>query len=146
MKRLQSRKFLADARHEKEYAGKFGWCIALFGTESAAKEAGLSLEEYWQEIIQACFLDMDDPIAKWKETFAGMETYRKHLTDMQIESVHIVGEDADIHIKIGANRQWVAGGGKNIPSFEIFTSPDWRGTNGWIRFSQPMYRYGTIIK
>ena len=32
-----------------------------------------------------------------------------------------------------------------MPSFEIFTSPDWRGTNGWIRFNQPLYRYGSKI-
>jgi aminopeptidase len=39
----------------------------------------------------------------------------------------------------------MGGSGRNIPSFEIFTSPDWRGTNGWIRFSEPLYRYGNLI-
>ncbi|HBA44605.1 TPA: hypothetical protein DEG21_05540 [Patescibacteria group bacterium] len=33
-----------------------------------------------------------------------------------------------------------------MPSFEIFTSPDWRGTNGWIKFNQPLYRYGNKIE
>jgi aminopeptidase len=40
----------------------------------------------------------------------------------------------------------LGGRGCNIPSFEIFTSPDRRGTNGWIRFNQPLYRYGQIVK
>ena len=32
-----------------------------------AKEANLSEEEYWDQIIKACFLDEDDPVKKWKE-------------------------------------------------------------------------------
>ncbi|MGH2851844.1 MAG: aminopeptidase, partial [Solirubrobacteraceae bacterium] len=36
--------------------------------------------------------------------------------------------------------------GRNIPSFEIFTSPDWRGTEGWIAFNQPLYRYGNLVR
>ena len=56
------------------------------------------------------------------------------------------GEDADLTITIGEQRQWVGGSGRNIPSFEIFTSPDWRGTEGWIRFNQPLYRYGNLIE
>jgi len=39
----------------------------------------------------------------------------------------------------------VGGSGRNIPSFEIFTSPDWRGTEGWIYFNQPLYRYGALV-
>lgn len=46
----------------------------------------------------------------------------------------------------GKNRQWLSGRGANIPSFEIFTSPDWRGTEGWIRFNQPLYRYGNVLE
>ncbi|HBB04694.1 TPA: hypothetical protein DCZ39_07565 [Patescibacteria group bacterium] len=33
-----------------------------------------------------------------------------------------------------------------MPSFEIFTSPDRRETNGWMRFNQPLYHFGQIIK
>jgi len=40
----------------------------------------------------------------------------------------------------------MCGSGRNIPSFEHFTSPDWRGTEGWIRFNQPLYRYGVHIE
>jgi aminopeptidase len=46
---------------------------------------------------------------------------------------------------LGEKRKWLGGSGRNIPSFEIFTSPDWRGTNGWINFNQPLYRYGNLI-
>ncbi|HCB51100.1 TPA: hypothetical protein DEP21_00705 [Patescibacteria group bacterium] len=48
-------------------------------------------------------------------------------------------------MKIGSDRQWLGGSGRNIPSFEVFTSPDYRETNGWIRFNQPLYRYGQKV-
>ncbi|MFT4313428.1 MAG: aminopeptidase, partial [Candidatus Woesearchaeota archaeon] len=32
-----------------------------------------------------------------------------------------------------------------IPSFEIYISPDWRETKGHIQFTEPLYRYGTLI-
>ena len=60
--------------------------------------------------------------------------------------MHIEGPDADLWIKLGAKRAWLGGGGRNIPSFELFTSPDCRGTEGWIRFNQPLYRYGNKIE
>ena len=59
--------------------------------------------------------------------------------------LHAIGPDMDLRVKLGEKRAWLAGSGRNIPSFEIFTSPDWRGTNGWIRFNQPLYRYSNKI-
>lgn len=106
-----------------------------------ASDVGLTLEEYWGEIINACYLDEVDPIAKWREVFAENIAIQQKLNALQIRKVHVVAEDTDLYITIGEQRQWLGGSGRNIPSFEIFTSPDWRGTNGWIRFNQPLYRY-----
>ncbi|MDB5225411.1 MAG: Thermophilic metalloprotease superfamily [Candidatus Adlerbacteria bacterium] len=144
MRRGASRKPFMDWRNEKEHAGKFTWCIALWGTPAMAKEAKLSIKEYWQQIIDACFLNEKDPIAKWKETYRGMEKYRQKLNRLapQTDRLHVEGPDINLWIKLGEKRQWLCGSGRNIPSFEIFTSPDWRGTEGWIRFNQPLYRDG----
>ncbi|HYD35440.1 MAG TPA: aminopeptidase [Vitreimonas sp.] len=131
---------------EKETNGKFTWTIALWGVEAKAKEVGLSLEEYWQQIINACFLDKEDPVAEWKKVQSFQETILKKLNDMEIEWVHAVGPDMDIKFKLGSDRIWQGGSGRNIPSFEFFTSPDWRGTEGWIEFNQPVYRYGKILR
>jgi len=43
-------------REKKEQAGKLSWSLCLYGTQSMADEAGLTLEEYWEKIIEACFL------------------------------------------------------------------------------------------
>ena len=133
-------------RQEKESAGKFTWTIGLYGTPAMSKEAGLSEKEYWAQIIDACFLDRKDPIKEWKKVYREMESYRTKLNALPIDKLHIVGTDADLWITLGKNRRWASGRGANIPSFELFTSPDWRGTNGWIRFNQPLYRYGNLIE
>ena len=43
-------------REQKEQAGKLSWSLCLYGTPSMAEEAGLSLEDYWEQIIDACYL------------------------------------------------------------------------------------------
>jgi aminopeptidase len=132
-------------REQKEQAGKLSWSLCLYGTQSMADEAGMSLEAYWEQIIEACYLREPDPVAKWRSVQKEIEEIKDKLNALEIESLHIKGDDADLHVQIGANRKWLSGGGKNIPSFEIFTSPDWRGTNGTIRFNQPLYYSGKRI-
>jgi len=131
---------------QKETKDAFSWTIALWADDAKAKMVGLSMDEYWQQIIQACFLDEDDPIFHWLEVQRLQEEIKQKLNQLQIEQVHLESEDADLWVQIGANRQWVGGGGRNIPSFEIFTSPNWRGASGWAKFNEPIYRYGNKIQ
>lgn len=141
-----SQKPYRDWLTAKENRQLFTWTMALWGMPAKAKVVGLSLEAYWQQIIKACFLDEADPVAKWREIFAMQENIKQKLNDMCIQYVIVKGEDVDLSIKIGSDRIWQGGSGRNIPSFEIFTSPDWRGIDGWIRFNEPLYRYGNVIK
>lgn len=141
-----SKKLVRDWYDAKENAGKYTWTVALWGVEAKAKEVGLSLEEYWQQIIKACFLDKTDPIKEWKKVVSLQTKVKNKLNKLPIDWLHFTGKDMDLMINIGQKRLWKGGEGRNIPSFEIFTSPDWRGTKGWIKFSEPLYRYGQIIK
>lgn len=145
MNSQNSLKFYMDARHQKENAGKLTWTLALFGTEAMAKEANLSLKHYWDEIIKACFLDLEDPISQWKEVATQIYETQTKLNSLPIEWLHVEGADIDLHVQIGKQRKWLGGSGRNIPSFELFITPDWRGTHGYISFNQPLYRYGNLI-
>lgn len=145
MARQNAVKFYKDARFAKEDAGLLTWVLALYGTEAMAKEVNMTLEEYWEQIIIACYLAENDPIARWQETFAMIEEYRKKLTELQIDTVHMTAENIDLTVKVGEHRQWLGGSGRNIPSYEIYVSPDYRGTNGFISFNQPLYRFGAVI-
>ena len=130
---------------KKENAGKYTWTLALYGTPAMAKEAGLSLKQYWDQIIKACFLNESDPIKKWRGVFAQNARILKKLNSLNSDKLHIKGDGVDLWIKLGPNRKWLGGSGRNIPSFEIFISPDGRDTEGYIEFNQPLYRYGSLI-
>lgn len=143
----------ADARRrqrdwlfEKELQGKFRWTLALFATPALAKEAGLTEREYWDQIIRACFLDTVNPIEEWKRIGREQERIKSVLNAMEIDEIHIEARDINLHVRIGADRQWLGGSLRNVPSFEIFTSPDYRGTHGTIAFDQPLFRYGSILR
>ena len=145
MRRGETMRPVMDWRGEKENDGRFSWTLGHYGTQAMADEAGMSLEEYWEQIIHACFLDEEDPIARWREVGRQLEDARESLDALDIERVHVEGEDVDLWVTIGEKRRWLGGRGRNIPSFELFTSPDWRGTEGWISFNQPLYHYGKLI-
>ena len=146
MRRGVALRELMDWRGEKENEGRFSWTLGLYGTDAMAAEAEMGAEEYWEQIVHACFLDEQDPIARWQEVGRTLESTRERLDALDIERLHVEGEDADLWISVGERRRWLGGRGRNIPSFELFTSPDWRGTEGWIRFDQPLYRYGNLVK
>jgi len=145
MKRRLAMKPYSEWRNKKENLGKFTWTVALYGTPHMAKDVKLTQEQYWEQIIQACYLDEKDPVAKWKKLHEQMQAYIEKLNTLPIEKLHVVGNDMDLWLTLGEKRKWAGGSGRNIPSFEIFTSPDWRGTEGWIRFNQPLYQYGSLI-
>jgi aminopeptidase len=142
----KTNKPVSEWLNEKENKGNYTWTLALYGTPAMANEAGLSLNEYWDQIIKACYLDEKDPVAKNREAMKEIDRVATTLTNLGIEKLHAVGNDMDLHITLGKGRKWLGGTGRNIPSFEVFTSPDWRGTEGWVKFNQPLYRYGSMVK
>lgn len=146
MLRQKSMKQYIEWRNEKENNGKFFWTLCMYPTQHMADDVGLSLEEYWNEVIKACYLDEEDPIKKWQEIENEIERVKTELNNMPIETLHITGEDVDLKVGIGKNRKWLGGSGHNIPSFEVFISPNKFKTEGKIFFNQPLYSHGNRIK
>lgn len=145
MNRTRAGKFFSDAIHEKEHAGNFTWTVWLYGTDAMAKEVWLTLEQYREQIIFACYLDEANPIQKRHEVMSVIEQTKDWLNSLPIEYLHVRWEDVDLKVAIWPNRQWLWWTGRNVPSFEVFVSPDWRWTEGWIKCNQPLYRYGSLI-
>lgn len=146
MKRIAANRKFRDLRDKKEREWKFSRTICMYATEAMAKEAWFSLEEYRNQIIDACFLNEPDPVQKWKEVNWEICRVRDKLNELKLEYVHVTGPDEDLKLKIWADRLWAAGWGCNIPSFEVFTSPDCRDVNGRIKCNQPLYRYWSLVE
>ena len=121
------------------------YALAYYPTKSMADAAGLTMKEYREEIIHACFLDEINPKEKRKEVFTQLHSYRDKLSDMNIKSLYIRSKDVDLKIKIGSDRKWLWWTYRNMPSYEIFVSPDRRGTEWLINFSEPLYEKWKLI-
>lgn len=141
-----ARKPLRKIMERREETGKFSWTLCSLPTQELADRAGLSLKEYTEQIIKACLLDEKEPVKKWQEIFDDSMKIKKWLNSLQIKTLQLQSESSDLTVSMGEKRKFIGVSGHNIPSFEIFTSPDWRGTNGIYFSNLPSYRSGNYVK
>lgn len=141
-----AQKYLRDILDKREEMGLFGWTLCMYPTEELAKHAGLSLEDYTKQIIKAAFLNNRDPVGKWIDVYTEVSSIKKGLNSMDVSEYHVESANTDLIITPGEMRKWIGISGHNIPSFEIFLSPDWRGTRGVYYADQPSYRNGNLVK
>jgi len=145
-KTLVSRKPLRDIMDRREETGEFSWTLCVFPTPELAKQAKLSLKDYAAQIVKACYLDRDDPVQEWKAIYKKLAAIKKWLNSMAVDYYHIQSESIDLRITPGKRRRWIGISGHNIPSFELFLSPDWRGTEGTYCANQPSFRSGNYVE
>jgi aminopeptidase len=141
-----ARKFLREIMEHREQTGDFGWTLCAYPTAEQARCAGLSIEAYADQIRRACFLDTDDPVAQWKRVHDDVTRVKQALGALQIETLHVESAHCDLTVAPGAERRWLGVSGHNIPSFEVFLSPDWRGTSGVYYADQSSYRSGNRVR
>ncbi|MGL1864080.1 MAG: aminopeptidase [Pseudodesulfovibrio sp.] len=141
-----ARKFMRDIMEKNEQTGDFGWTLCIYPTKALAESAGLSMDEFKAQVVKACFLDADNPPAKWAEIFDEAEKVKEWLNNLDIEHINVKSENTDLTVVPGKDRRWLGVSGHNIPSFEIFLSPDWRGTEGVYYADQPCFRSGNYVE
>lgn len=140
-----ARKSLRDIMQIREEKGLLGWTLCAMPTEELAKKAGLSLKQYTNQIIRGCYLDKPDPVAAWKEIYRDALAVKRWINSMDVKYYHVEGPNIDVKISPGARRKWIGVTGHNIPSFELFISPDWRGTQGVYYANQSSFRSGNYV-
>jgi aminopeptidase len=145
-KAVVARKYLRDILDERDQAGAFGWTLCNYPTKEQARHAGLSLQEYADQVVRACFLNRTSPVSHWQNVFKKATSIKKWLNSMKVKFYHIESENTDLKITPGEKRKWIGISGHNIPSFEIFLSPDWRGTSGIYFSDQPSFRSGNYVE
>ncbi|HDP24853.1 MAG TPA: aminopeptidase [Deltaproteobacteria bacterium] len=141
-----ARKYLNDILDDREAQGLFGWTLCLFPTSELARHARIGLDDYTDQIVKACFLHRSDPVSRWKEIYSQAQDIKEWLNSMSVSSFHVESAHVDLVITPGEKRKWIGISGHNIPSFELFLSPDWRGTKGLYFADQPTYRSGNYAR
>ncbi|MDR0646316.1 MAG: aminopeptidase, partial [Elusimicrobiota bacterium] len=140
------RKPFREIQEKLEEKGLFGWTLANFPTDGMAKQAGINLKTYEEQINKACFLNEKDPVKKFGEVLMQIREVCKRLSALPISTLRTRSKDMDFEILLGEKRKFIGGSGCNVPSFEIFTSPDWRQTKGVYYGDLPSFRNGNIIE
>jgi len=140
-----AQKVLRDIANQREARGAFSWTLGVFPTAELAEHAGLSLDEYARQISKACFLNKTDPESHWRKIYKNAQSLKKWLNAMDVAYFQVESKNIDLRVGPGEKRQWIGISGRNIPSFEIFVSPDWRTISGKYYADQPSYRSGNRV-
>lgn len=129
---------------ERSKAKDLNWTLTVFPTHALAQEASMSLLEYQEFVYKACFIDTDDPVARWKNLSKHQQEIADYLNEKS--EIHITGEDTDITVDV-SGRTWVnSDGHRNFPSGEVFTSPVEDSAQGNIRFTYPGIYMGKEVE
>ncbi|NJB66593.1 aminopeptidase [Desulfobaculum xiamenense] len=141
-----ARKPLRDILEEREQGGLYGWTLCMWPTEALAASAGMSIDDYAACIASACYLNKADPVMEWRHVLKRVKELRTWLDGLGAETFRVESEHVDLTVRIGELRRWLGVTGHNIPSFELYVSPDWRGTSGVYYADQPSFRSGNYVR
>jgi aminopeptidase len=121
-----------------------GWARQVFGEPDVGR--------LWAAVAVATRLDEPDPVAAWREHLAMLVARAGALDAMRLDLVRFRGPGTDLAIGLLAGSHWLHGTDRsaagidfvaNIPTEEVFTSPDWRRVEGTVRITAPLALPGT---
>ena len=124
-----------------------GWARTVFGEPD--------VERLWDAVITATRLDEPDPVAAWREHIARLQERAATLDERGFEAIRFVGPGTDLRIGLPERHRWLTGAEEtvdgiphlvNVPTEEVFTSPDRRTAEGTVRSTFPLALGGTIVR
>jgi aminopeptidase len=124
-----------------------GWATQVFGEPD--------VERLWEKVAFCMRLDEPDPVEAWKDHLARLAERATQLNDLHPDALHYRGPGTDLTIGLLPAARWMAGAGDtatgiyyvaNMPTEEVFTSPDARRTEGTIRSSLPLVLLGQVVR
>ncbi len=145
-KAIVARKPLKDLLDHREELRQYSWTLCLLPTEELARQAKMSLKQYTAQVIKGCYLDAENPVAAWQHILQEVTAIKKNLSSLPVKYFHIESANVDLKVTPGEKRKWAGVSGHNVPSFEVFVSPDWRGTEGVYFANLPSFRSGNYIE
>ena len=128
-----------------------GWAGLVF-PELGVEEAEQRL---WQQILHVLRLDTDDPIAAWAERASTLKGAAARLTERRFDALHFEGPGTDLTVGLLPSSSWMAAvfdtidgivHMPNLPSEEVFTTPDPQRVDGHVRSTKPLELNGSIIR
>jgi aminopeptidase len=136
------------------------WCVAPGPSGNWARlvfpdlEPEAALDKLWEQVVHICRLDEDDPEVSWRDRSSVLKGVAQRLTDLDLDSIHLEGPGTDLTVGLLPTSRWIGGGDAtvdgiphmaNLPTEEVFTSPDPERTKGVVRATKPLSTQGRII-
>jgi aminopeptidase len=142
-------------------AGTMNWCVAPAPTAGWAQlvyadlDPDEALEELWAAVWRMCRLDADDPAAAWQARGAELVGVGSRLDAARFDAVRLHGPGTDLTVGLLPSSRWAGGGDEtawglrflpNIPTEEVFTTPDPQRVDGTVTATRPLELHGSILE
>jgi aminopeptidase len=142
------------ALHRKS---SINWCGVGAVAEGWARQVlgEPDVERLWELVAFSMRLDEDDPVAAWREHLDRLDARAAALTGLRPDAIRYRGPGTDLTVGLletafwGSARFHTASGIEyvaNMPTEEIFTTPDPSRAEGTIRSSMPLSLGGQLIR
>ena len=124
-----------------------GWATTVFGEPD--------VERLWDAVADATRLDEADPVAAWRAHIDKLVERGELLNERAFDSLRFKGPGTDLTVGLIPGATWCTAleetvDGRrhvvNMPTEEVFTSPDRRRTQGVVRSTKPLALSGTVIR
>jgi aminopeptidase len=134
------------------------WTAIACATTSWAEQVygEPDLERLWQALAHVCRLDEPDPIAAWQTHIDNLEARAALLNKRRFDAVRFRGPGTDLTLGLLPQSRWYCCASKtneglrhvvNLPTDEVYTSPDRRRADGIVRTTRPVgLPNGTIVR
>jgi aminopeptidase len=124
-----------------------GWARDVFGEPD--------VERLWDAVVTAMRLDEDDPVAAWRKRAAELAARGRALDALDLAEVRYHSDTTDLTVGLLPGTRWTGGSLEdadgitympNIPTEEVFTSPDRRRADGEITLTKPVVINGRVVE
>ena len=142
---------------QKETTYQIPWCIAALPNEIWAKhlfkDDPNSYQKLTDTIYKMCMINTPNPINSWNNYLESCKNIVDKLNKLEIKTLHYTNSlGTDLNIEMPDNCIWVSAANEdngmmivNMPSYEIFSTPNYKKTNGIVYSSRPLIYGGGII-
>jgi aminopeptidase len=148
---------LVEASLRQHVEERVAWSLIGAPTEAWAKAVfgEPDIERLWQAIEHAVRLDEPDPVAAWREHIDRLSKRARILNERRFDSIHFRGPGTDLSVGLLPDSYWLAADSKtsfgqsfvpNLPTEEVFATPDRMRAEGFVRSTRPLSLEGTIAR
>ncbi len=114
-----------------------------------------ALDKLWDEVVHILRLDTDDPVSAWRERMQVIVASAERLTERRFDAIHLQGPGTDLTIGLLPSSKWLGADFRtvdglvhypNLPTEEIFTTPDPERVDGHVSATMPLELFGSYME